>query len=188
MKTLKEIEDYATSNFVPIARKDFVEYLKKLIIENQYHEVLEIGSAIGYTAINLALLNDVYVTTIEHNYERYKIALENIQDFKLENKIKIINDDANEVFLSLKYDVIFIDAAKAKNQIFFFFFSNNLNENGIIIIDNMNLIDFQKHVSPKKASFYLNINKNLKRYLNSLTNYSVTYLDVGDGIALIKKK
>ena len=104
------------------------------------------------------------------------------------DKIKIINDDANEVFLSLKYDVIFIDAAKAKNQIFFDKFSNNLNENGIIIIDNMNLIDFQKHVSPKKASFYLNINKNLKRYLNSLTNYSVTYLDVGDGIALIKKK
>ena len=66
MKTFEEIEKYAKEKFVPIARKDFVEFFKNLIIENNYHEILEIGSAIGYTTIHLALLENVYVTTIEY--------------------------------------------------------------------------------------------------------------------------
>ena len=81
MKTLREIEEYAAKNFVPIARKDFVEYFKKLIIEKNYHDILEIGSAIGYTTVNLAQLDGVYVTTIEYNDARYELCVENINDF-----------------------------------------------------------------------------------------------------------
>ncbi len=188
MKTLQEMESYAKEHYVPIARKDFVEYFKQLIISNHYHDVLEIGSAIGYSAIQLAMLEDVYVTTIEHNDERYEICLQNIHDFHLEEKIQAIHDDALAVFLSQKFDVIFIDAAKAKNIAFFEKFKVNLKPNGKIIIDNMDLKDFKKVVSPKKAKFYEEKINELKQYLSTLPDFEVSYLEVGDGIALLSKK
>ena len=80
MKTLLEIEQYAQKHFVPIARKEFVTYLKNLIIENDYHEVLEIGSAIGYSAILMAsATQDVTVTTIERDNARYMECLKNVK-------------------------------------------------------------------------------------------------------------
>ena len=188
MKTLLEIEKYAKDNYVPIARKDFVSFLIDKIKDNNYHDVLEIGSAIGYTTIQLALLKDVYVTTIEKDEKRYQMCLENIKDFNVEDKVQAILDDALEVFISQKYDVIFIDAAKAKNIQFFEKYKVNLKENGIIIIDNMRLDDMKKHVSEEKANFYDLKIEQLKQYLNSLKEFDVSYLDVGDGIAYIRKR
>ena len=108
MKTFEEIEQYAKDNFVPIARKDFVAFLQKLVVDNNYTDILEIGSAIGYTTINLALLDNVYVTTIEHDLNRYDLCIENIKDFNVENKVSAINDDALTVFISQKFDLIFV--------------------------------------------------------------------------------
>lgn len=186
MKTFEEIEQYAKKNFVPIARKDFVDYFKQIIIDNNYHEILEIGSAIGYTTINLALMENVYVTTIEYNDTRYEKCIENIKDFKVEDKVNAIHDDALEVFISQKFDVIFIDAAKAKNIKFFEKYRVNLKNNGLIIIDNIDLKDFKANVSPKKAKFYENKIDELKEYLASLSDFDVSYLSVGDGIAILK--
>ena len=188
MKTFKEIEEYAAKNFVPIARKEFVEYFKDLIIKNNYHDILEIGSAIGYTTVNLALMDNVYVTTIEYNDQRYALCIENIKDFNVEDKVLAIHDDALNVFISQKFDVIFIDAAKAKNIKFFEKYEINLKENGIIIIDNIDLNDFKKNVSPKKARFYEGKINELKDYLASLSQYEVSYSDIGDGIAILKRK
>lgn len=187
MKTIQELEQYAKENYIPIARKDFVTFFKKMVIERNYHDILEIGSAIAYTSIQLAALPDVYVTTIEHNEKRYQQSLANIRNFHLEDKITILLDDAENVFLSLKYDVIFIDAAKTKNQLFFQKFCKNLKENGVIIIDNMRLDDFKKYVSPKKAQFYDKVNEDLRNFLNQLMDYKVQYFDIGDGIAFIEK-
>ena len=188
MKTIEEMEAYALINHIPIARKDFVEYLIDLINTKGYHDILEIGSAIGYTAIRLALLDDVYVTTIEYDKERYDICLENIKDFHVEDKINAINDDALNIFLSPKYDLIFIDAAKAKNIKFFEKYKDNLKDNGTIIIDNINMLDFKAHASPKKIAFYENKIEELKQYLADLADYDVVYNDVGDGIAIVNKK
>ena len=188
MKTFEEIEQYAKDNYVPIARKDFVTFLKKLIVDNNYTDILEIGSAIGYTTINLALLDNVYVTTIEHDLNRYNLCIENIKDFNVENKVSAINDDALTVFISQKFDLIFIDAAKAKNILFFEKYRVNLKDKGIIIIDNMDLNDFKQHVSMKKRVFYEQKINELKEYLNKLTDFDVSYLPIGDGIAFLKKK
>ena len=188
MKTFKEIEEYAAKNFVPIARKDFVEFFKDLIIKNNFHDILEIGSAIGYTTVNLALLENVYVTTIEYNDARYELCMENIKDFNVEDKVLAIHDDALNVIISQKFDVIFIDAAKAKNIKFFEKYEINLKDNGLIRIDNIELNDFKKNVSPKKAKFYEGKINELKEYLASLTNYDVCYSEIGDGIAILKKK
>lgn len=188
MKTFQEIEEYALKHYVPIARKDFVIFLKQLILDNNYHEVLEIGSAIGYTTIHLALIEDVYVTTIEYDEKRYALCKENIEDFNVVEKVNAIHDDALNVFISQKFDVIFIDAAKAKNIKFFEKYEINLKKDGVIIIDNIRLDDFKKNVSPKKARFYEEKIEELKQYLASLKDYNVTYYDVGDGIALLKRK
>ena len=84
--------------------------------------------------------------------------------------------------------MIFIDAAKAKNIKFFEKYEVNLKENGIIIIDNIDLNDFKKNVSPKKARFYEGKINELKDYLASLSQYEVSYDDIGDGIAILKRK
>ena len=97
MKSFKEIEEYASEHFIPIARKDFVEFFMDLIIKNDYREVLEIGSAIGCTTLHLASLNNVYVTTIEHDENRFKICEQNIKDFNLEDKIECIVFDYSEL-------------------------------------------------------------------------------------------
>ena len=112
----------------------------------------------------------------------------NIKDFNVEDKVLAIHDDALNVFISQKFDVIFIDAAKAKNIKFFEKYEVNLKDNGIIIIDNIELNDFKKNVSPKKAKFYEGKINELKEYLASLTNYDVRYSEIGDGIAILKKK
>ena len=183
-----EMENYASEHNVPIIEKKSIAFIMKYIRDNNIKNVLEIGSAIGYTTINLALLDNVYVTTIEHDLNRYNLCIENIKDFNVENKVSAINDDALTVFISQKFDLIFIDAAKAKNILFFEKYRVNLKDNGIIIIDNMDLNDFKQHVSMKKRVFYEQKINELKEYLNKLTDFDVSYSPIGDGIAFLKKK
>ena len=106
---IKEIEDYAKKNNIPIMIKSGIDYLCDYIREHNIKRILEIGSAIGYSAIKMALVNDdVFVTTIEKDKERYDIALDNIKKFNLENRITLIFNDALTVEFDEKFDLIFI--------------------------------------------------------------------------------
>ena len=106
---LEEIEKYAKEERVPIMMKDGIEYLCNYIKDNNIKRILEIGSAIGYSAIKMALVsNDVYVTTIEKDEKRYNIAVDNIEKFGLGDRINIILGDALETEISGEYDLIFI--------------------------------------------------------------------------------
>ena len=114
------LEQYAKKHNVPIIMKDGIEFLCSYIKDNNIKNILEIGSAIGYSAINMALIDKkIKVTTIEKNIEMYNIAKENIHKFNLDNQITIINDDALNTKLNEKYDLIFIDAAKSQYIKFF---------------------------------------------------------------------
>ena len=115
MVRVRQLEEYAKANNVPIMLPDGIEFLCKYIKDNNIRSVLEIGSAIGYSSIKMCLVkNDLQVTTIEKNYDMYNIALKNINDFNLDNRINIINGDALDIVLNNKYDLIFIDAAKSQ--------------------------------------------------------------------------
>ena len=104
---LKKIEVYASNNNVPIMLKDGIEYLCNYIKENNVKRILEIGTAIGYSAIKMALVNnDIEITTIERDEQRYNLALNNIKKFNLENRIKVILADAIDVSLTEKFDLI----------------------------------------------------------------------------------
>ena len=133
-----ELEEYAKCNNIPIMLKDGIEYMCNYIKENNIKNILEIGSAIGYSAIRMAMVDDdIFVTTIEKDVNRYNIAVSNIKKYNLENRIKILNEDALESVIDGKFDLIFIDASKGNNINFFNRYKVNLNDNGVIITDNL---------------------------------------------------
>ena len=110
-----EMEDYAQEKNVPIIEKKSIAFIMKYIKDNNVKNILEIGSAIGYSAILMASAsNDAFVTTIERDEERYMECLKNVKKCGLDKRINVVFQDALDVNLSedLKYDLIFIDAAK----------------------------------------------------------------------------
>ena len=190
MLDIKDIEIYAKENYVPIARKQTIEFILNLMKERNYTRFLEIGTAIGYTSINVALLNkNINVVTIEHDSKRAEIAKKNFIEFGVNEQINMIEDDAVTITINDKFDLIFIDASKKRNDYFLDKFSPNLNEGGMIIIDNMKLEDFWVNAKKEKKEKFHRMNEEFKRNLLNRKEFDVQILeDIGDGIALIKKK
>ena len=127
MLDIKDMEIYAKENYIPIARKQTIEFILNLIKEKNYISFLEIGTAIGYTSINVALLDkDIKVVTIEHDSKRVEIAKNNFVSFGVDKQINMIEDDAVNIIVEDKFDLIFIDASKKRNDYFLDKFSPNL--------------------------------------------------------------
>lgn len=190
-KELSLIEEYAKDNYVPIMLKDGIEYLCNYIKENNIKNILEVGSAIGYSAIKMALVSeDITITTIEKDENRYNMAVDNIHKFNLDKRINIILGDAKEVELTDKYDLIFIDASKGNNIYFFEKFMNNLAEDGVIITDNLSFHGRVEDASLITSKNQLGIVKKIKTFIEYLDNnkeFTTTYVSVGDKIAISKK-
>ena len=190
---IKEIKEYAIANKVPIMQDAGMDFLTTFIIKHQIKNVLEIGTAIGYSAIMMSLCSpNLKVTTIERDEHRYMEALKNIKKMNLEDRITPIFNDALNVKLDDKYDLIFIDAAKAQNIKFFELFERNLNPEGYIITDNMYFHGLVKKNEKEIVSRNLRgIVRKIKDYITFLKNndrYNTTIYDVGDGIAVSEKK
>ncbi len=189
---IKELEIYAQENNIPIMQKDGIEYLCKYIKENNIKNILEIGTAIGYSAIKMAQVdNNITITTIEKDEERYKEAIKNIKAFNLENRIKTILNDALNIELKDKYDLIFIDASKGHNIDFFKKFEKNLNTNGKIITDNLSfhgLVENEELIKTKNQRGLVNKIKKYIDFLNNNKDYNTTYISVGDKISISEKK
>ena len=190
-KELSLIEEYAKENYVPIMLKDGIEYLSNYIKENNIKNILEVGSAIGYSAIKMALVSeDITITTIEKDEDRYNMAVDNIHKFNLDKRINIILGDAKEVELTDKYDLIFIDASKGNNIYFFEKFTDNLAQDGVIITDNLSFHGRVEDVSLITSKNQLGIVKKIKTFIEYLDNnkeFTTTYVSVGDKIAISKK-
>lgn len=188
MKNLIEMEEFARENYVPIIRKDNIEYLEKFIKEKKLYNILELGSAIGYSAIRMALVDEnVKITTIERDLKMVSEARKNIQDFGLIERINLIHDDIFNVELYDKFDLIFIDAAKAQYIKFFNKFKDNLSDNGYIISDNLELLDLQKLTQSKRSKRLVLKMNEYKEFLDNLEDYQTEYLNIGDGFAITKK-
>lgn len=189
---LKKMEEYALKEKVPIMQKDGIDFLTNYIKENNIKNILEIGSAIGYSAIKMALVNDdIKVTTIERDKERYLVALKNIEEFNLNNRINIINDDAFNVELNDKYDLIFIDAAKSQYIKFFEKFDKNLKSNGVIISDNLSFHGLVEDESKTNNRNTKQLVRKIRKYIDYLKNneyYETTFYELGDGVAVSIKK
>lgn len=189
---VKEIRTYAKENNVPIMLDGGIEFLTKYIVENKINTVLEIGTAIGYSAIMMALANpNLTVTTIERDEKRYLEALKNIKKLNLENRITLIFNDALDVNIEGKYDLIFIDAAKAQSIKFFEKFERNLNPGGVIVTDNLEFHGLVKKKEEEIESRNLRaLVRKVKEYINFLKandRYETEFLSIGDGISVSKK-
>ena len=187
---IKDLEEYAKINHVPIMLKDGIEFLTDYIKKNNIKSILEIGTAIGYSSIKMALVNDdIKITTIERDSNMYNEALKNIKAFNLDNRINVIYSDAFDVELNDKYDLIFIDAAKSQYIKFFNKFKDNLNTNGVIITDNLSFHGLVEDSSNCSRNTRQLVNK-IKKYIEFLKDnkeYKTEFISIGDGISITKK-
>ena len=192
-KEIKEMKEYASSNNIPIMQDEGIEFLTTFIQKKKIKKILEIGTAIGYSAIMMALVSDsVEVTTIERDEDRYLEALKNIKKFHLENRVTLIFNDALNVELEEQYDLIFIDAAKGKNKDFFNHFENNLGINGYIVTDNMYFHGYVEMAEEEIESKNIQgIVRKIKDYIYFLENhmlYKTVIYRVGDGVAVTERR
>ena len=188
---MDRLEKYAKENNIPIMQKDGILFLKDYIKNNDIKTILEIGSAIGYSAINMALVDkNIKIITIEKDINRYKEAIKNIKLFNLENQIKIILGDAKETKIDEQFDLIFIDAAKAQYISFFEKYKHNLNDNGVIITDNLNfhgLTDSNVEIKSKNLKALVKKINNYKDFLKNNPEFTTEFINIGDGISISKK-
>lgn len=190
---LQKIKQKALEEHIPIIMDDTLEVIEKYLKENKPHKILEIGTAVGYSAICFTeiLAEDGQIDTIERDSERVKEAKENIKKAEVENKINIYEGDAVEILpmLDNKYDVVFIDAAKGKYPFFLKEALRMLNEKGIIFADNILykgyvMSDYNKH---KQRTAVRNLREYIKEVEENL-ELETKILEVGDGLAISKKK
>ena len=189
---INEIRAYAKEEKVPIMMDDGLKFLIEYIAKNKIQSVLEIGTAIGYSSIMMALSNpSLTITTIERDEKRYLEALKNIKKLKLEDRITLIFNDALDVSLSEKYDLILIDAAKAQSIKFFEKFEKNLNPSGTIITDNLKfhgLVDKdEEEIESRNLRALVRKIKEYISFLKGNINYKTDFYELGDGISVSKR-
>lgn len=188
---MDRLEEYAKEMGIPIMQKDGILFLVDYINKNNVKRILEIGTAIGYSAINMALAGkDIKVVTIERDKERYDEAIKNIREFGLENQIEVIFGDALETEIEGLYDLIFIDAAKAQYIKFFEKYKSNLDLNGVIVSDNLDFHGLtHKDVIIKSRNLKQLVRKinNYKEFLKENKEFHTEFLDIGDGIGISKR-
>ena len=188
---LAEIEKYGRDNKIPILLDDSLEYISKLLSKIKPVRVLEIGTAIGFSAINFSkyLADGGRIDTIEIESLRVEQALQNIERVGVSDKIRVIEGDALDIlpYLVEKYDVVFIDAAKGKYNEFFEHAKRLCKPGGYIIADNvlykgMVQSDYNKHkqrTAVNKLRLFIDTVMNDKELKSQL-------LDIGDGLMICK--
>ncbi|MBP3634989.1 MAG: O-methyltransferase [Bacilli bacterium] len=189
---IKEMEKYAEEKNVPIMQKKSMNFLCKFIEKNNIKSVLEIGTAIGYSAINMALVNDdISVVSIERDQEKYIEAIKNIKKCNLEKRITLILSDALNIELNNKYDLIFIDAAKGQYTNFFNKYKDNLVDDGFIVSDNIDFHGYVENVDKIENRNLRQLVSKLRKYIDFLKDneeYNTKFYKVGDGLAITYKK
>lgn len=189
-----EMERYASEHDVPIMQKEGIAFLMKLIKNNNLKNVLEIGSAIGYSAILMASASaDVKVTTIERDETMYMECLKNVKKCNLEEKISVVFQDALDLNLAegTQYDLIFIDAAKGQYQKFFEKYQHFLTPNGMIVTDNLKFHGYvgkSQTIESKNLRQLVEKIENYIEYLKTNEEFSTKFYDVGDGVSVSVRK
>lgn len=190
-KLIKEIKEYGIKNNVPIMSEDTIETIKNIITVNEFHTILEVGTAIGYSTICFASTPGVTnITSIERDPIRSAIAVNNVKESGLKN-ITLRHTDALEIELNDKYDLIIIDAAKSQNMKFFNKFKENLNEDGIIIIDNLSFhgyVNQEERIKSRNLRQMVNKIRKFIDFLNNNEEFIVKYIEVGDTLGVCKRK
>ena len=190
---LEKIKQKALEEHIPIIMDDTLEVIEKELKKNPPKKILEIGAAVGYSAMCFSefLAEDGRIDTIERDEERIKEAKENFKKVGVEDKINLYEGDAVEILPTLneRYDMVFIDAAKGKYPFFLKESLRMINKNGIIFADNILykgyvMSDYNKHKQRTAV-------RNLREYIKEVSenpNLETEILEVGDGLAISRIK
>lgn len=188
---LEKIKVKALENHIPIIMDDTLEVVGDLLNKIKPKFILEIGTAVGYSAMCFSkyISENGYIDTIEREHERVEEAKKNIELVGILDKINIIEGDAVEILptINKKYDVVFIDAAKGKYPFFLKEALRLINKNGYIIADNVLykgyvMSDYNKHKQRTAV-------RNLREFIAEITKnptLETKILEIGDGLAIIK--
>jgi predicted O-methyltransferase YrrM len=191
MEDLSSLKDYASQNSVPIMFDEGIEFIVNYIKENDVRFILEIGTAIGYSAIKFAQINpEIRIFTIEYDIERYQKAVENITKLNLDDQITVFLGDALKFDFTEKFDLIFIDGAKSQYINFFEKYKNNLSENGVFISDNLFFHGMVEDISLTQNYSTIKLIRKLKRYIDFLkanTEFQTEFYQLGDGVAVSRR-
>lgn len=191
---LAEMKAYAIENRVPIIQKEVGNFLETMISIKRPVRILELGTAIGYSAILMCLSSNKVsdIVTIERDETMIKLALENIKKAELDNKIQVISGDCLEVLEKMEdsFDFIFMDAGKGHYNHFLPHCLRLLSKDGIIVADNVlykGMVASRELVIRRKIT----IVKRMKTYLDQISsdeNLITTVIPMGDGIAVTKRR
>ena len=192
---VKEIWKNALDKNIPIMQDEGIEFLLNFIKSNNIENILEVGTAVGYSAIRMASISPlIKVTSIERDSTRYMEAVKNIAKEHLEDRITLIFKDAIDVEFdkNTKFDLIFIDAAKGKNTDFFQKFQKYLKSNGYIITDNLKFhgcVDKPlEEIESRNVRGLVRKIRSYIEFLKSNEEFETEFYDVGDGVSVSRRK
>lgn len=193
---LEQLSNDARLRGVPIMQPETMATVEQLIRLYQPRSILEIGTAVGYSAINMVLASDnrAHVTTIERESKMVEEATQHIQALSLASLITVIERDALDspetLLRSEPFDLIFIDAGKGHYQTFFDLYTPFLSKRGVVIHDNVLLrgyvLDPEK--APKRFKKMAQKMRAFNEWLNNHPDYQTVLLPIGDGLSISIKK
>jgi len=189
LEELEKVRIKALEDHIPIIMDDTLEVIKKILNEVKPKRILEVGCAVGYSSSKFAEFtdDDCIIDTIEIDEERAKVAIQNIRNIGLQDRINIYIGDGVEIIprLNFEYDIAFIDAAKSKYSIFLEESLKHMHKGGVILADNVLykgyvMSDYNKHKQRTAV-------RHLREYIKEITenpNFETEILEVGDGLAI----
>lgn len=190
----KELRDYANEHRVPILRRDAAAFLRTLVSLKKPSRILEVGTAIGYSAILMSKSSpESHIDTVEIDADSVVLARQNIRKAGAENQIRVIAGDGNEVLAALTkpYDMIFMDAAKGQYIHLYDDAMRLLNKDGLLVCDNCifygKVLDKPEDAPHKHRTIVANLRAFLEKMMND-SALDASLLDVGDGMAIACKK
>ena len=193
MNNLDEMTFYGIVHQVPIMQAEGFDFLEDLLKKHHVRRFLEIGTAIGRSAILAASLSDtMQVVTVERDPEMIVQARKNIEESGMADRITLIAEDALTAQVPPgPYDCIFIDAAKSQYTRFFERYSPLLAEDGIILTDNMNfhgLVDHPERTHNRHTKGLIRRLKAYRSFLENHPDFEMEIRETGDGLALTRRK
>jgi len=190
---IEEILQEATLLKTPIIRFDAINLIIQMINSSHAKQVLEIGSAIGYSAIMIATFTKASVVTIERDEDSYKRAIKNVKKANLESKITVILSDAlnYQIKEDFQCDLLFIDASKSSYIKFFEKYEKYVCSSGMIVSDNLlfhGLVEAPELIETKNRRQLVKKIRNFNEYIMDQPNYDSYIYDIGDGLSISIKK
>lgn len=199
LELLKMMQVYANEFKVPIIEQESVQWLETFLCDKNINNILEIGGAISYSTIYFQQCTQAKVLSVEKDEIRFQKAQEFLLQYKNQQQIMFVNDDAkSDAFFKLvqdnaPYDLIFIDATKRNNQVFFEKFSPYLKTGGYIVTDNIAFHGLADESEVEIQKLHRRIRPMVRaiiayrKWLTELEGFKTEFIDIGDVLAITQK-